>query len=82
MRYRYIHILAALFLIIGMAIQFVVSYRQSRHHIQERIDLKMQIAQEVAMPPSRHITIQRKANGLAHVHINVKKKCKKRCKGL
>lgn len=46
MRYRYIHILAALFLIVGMAVQFAVSYRQARQHVQESIDLKMQIAHE------------------------------------
>lgn len=46
MRYRFVHILAALFLIAGMTVQFVVSYRQTRLHVQERIDLKMQIAQE------------------------------------
>ena len=46
MRYRYIHIVAALFLILGMGAQFVVSYRQARLHIQERIDLKIQIAHE------------------------------------
>ena len=46
MRYRYIHILAALFLIVGMTVQFVMSYRQARHHVQETIDLKNQIAHE------------------------------------
>lgn len=46
MRYRYIHILAALFLIVGMTVQFVMSYRQARHYVQESIDLKTQIAHE------------------------------------
>lgn len=46
MRYRYIHFLAALFLIVGMAVQFIVSYRQAKRHVQESIDLKMQIAHE------------------------------------
>lgn len=46
MRYRFIHILAALFLMAGMTVQFIVSYRQARSQVQERIDLKMQIAQE------------------------------------
>ena len=46
MRFRYIHFLAALFLIVGMAVQFAVSYRQARQHVQESIDLKMQIAHE------------------------------------
>lgn len=46
MRYRYIHLLAALFLIVGMTVQFVASYRQANGHVRECIDLKMQIAQE------------------------------------
>lgn len=46
MRYRYIHILAAMFLIVGMAVQFAMSYRQVRFHVQESIDLKTQIAHE------------------------------------
>ena len=46
MRYRFIHIFAALFLIVGMMVQFVMSYRQARHHVQETIDLKSQIAHE------------------------------------
>ena len=46
MRYRYIHILAALFLIAGMAVQFVMSYRQAKLQVQESIDLKTQIAHE------------------------------------
>ena len=46
MRYRYIHLLAALFLIAALAVQFVLSYRQAKLHIQERIDLKTQIAHE------------------------------------
>ena len=46
MRFKYIHIMAALFLVVGMMVQFIVSYRQARHQVQERIDLKMQIAQE------------------------------------
>ena len=46
MRYRYIHILAALFLIVGMAVQLVMSYRQAKRHVQEIIDLKTQIARE------------------------------------
>lgn len=45
-RYRYIHSLAALFLIVGMTVQFVVAYRQCRRHVQESIDLKMQIAHQ------------------------------------
>lgn len=46
MRYKYIHILAALFLVAGMTVQLIVSYRQAKRQVQERIDLKMQIAQE------------------------------------
>ena len=46
MRYRYIHILAAMFLIVGMAVQLVMSYRQARRYVQENIDLKTQIARE------------------------------------
>lgn len=46
MRYRYVHFLAAAFLLVGMGIQFVVSYRQARHHVQEKIDLEMKLAQE------------------------------------
>ncbi len=45
MRYR-IHIFAALFLIVGMGVQIVASYRQARRHVQKRLDLEMQIAQE------------------------------------
>jgi len=46
MRYKYINIFAALFLVAGMSVQFVMSYRQARHHVQETIDLKNQIAHE------------------------------------
>ena len=46
MRYRYVHFLAAAFLLVGMGIQFVVSYRQARHHVQEKINLEMKLAQE------------------------------------
>ena len=46
MNHRYIHILAAFFLIVALAVQLVVSYRQARLHVQERIDLKTQIAHE------------------------------------
>ena len=46
MRYRYIHIFAAMFLIAGMTVQFLMSYRHARHHVQETIDLKTQIAHE------------------------------------
>lgn len=45
-RYRYIHSLAALFLIVGMTVQLVMAYRQARRHVQESIDLKMQIAHQ------------------------------------
>lgn len=46
MRYRFIHIIAALFLIVGMAVQFVMSYRQAKLQVQDNIDLKTQIAHE------------------------------------
>ena len=46
MRYRNIHILAAAFLIVGMMVQLVISYRQAVRHTQEYNDMKMQIAQE------------------------------------
>ncbi len=46
MKYRYIHISAALFLIVGMAVQFFVSYQQTMRHVQENIDLKTQVAHE------------------------------------
>ena len=46
MRFKYVHILAALLLIVGMAVQFVMSYRQARSRVQENIDLKTQIAHE------------------------------------
>jgi len=39
-------VLAALFLIVALAVQFVLSYRQARLQVQERIDLKTQIAHE------------------------------------
>ena len=45
-RYRYLPILAALFLVISMAVQFVMSYRQAARNVQENIDLKTQIAHE------------------------------------
>ena len=40
MKYRHIHILAALFLIVGMAMQFVVAYRQVMRHQQENARLE------------------------------------------
>lgn len=46
MKYRYIHISAALFLIVSMAIQFALSYRQSMRNAKKDIDLKTQIAHE------------------------------------
>ena len=46
MKYRYIHISAALFLIAGMAMQFVLSYQQALRNVQENIDLKTQVAHE------------------------------------
>ncbi len=45
-RFKYIHIIAALFLLIGMGIQFYVSYSRARFRLQEKMELEMQIAQE------------------------------------
>ena len=46
MQYRYIHIVAAVFLLFGMGVQTVVSYRRATRHVQDKIDLEMQLAQE------------------------------------
>ena len=46
MRYRYIHILAALFLIVGMGVQLFVSYRQASHSVRKQMNLELQVAQE------------------------------------
>ena len=46
MRYRYIHIIAALFLLVGMGVQTLVSYQRATRHVQDKIDLQMQLAQE------------------------------------
>ena len=45
-RYTYVHILAALFLILGMGVHTYVSYSRARIQLQEKMDLEMQIAQE------------------------------------
>lgn len=49
MRYRYIHIIAAAFLLIGMGVQTVVSYRRATRHVQEKMNLEMQIAHDIQM---------------------------------
>ncbi len=46
MRYRYVHILAAFFLIVGMVVQFIFSYHRASTRVQERMDLEMQVAQQ------------------------------------
>lgn len=46
MRYRYVHILAAFFLVVGMVVQFIFSYHRASTRVQERMDLEMQLAQE------------------------------------
>ena len=46
MRYRYIHIIAAVFLLFGMGVQTLVSYRRATRHVQDKIDMQMQLAQE------------------------------------
>ena len=45
-RFKYIHILAALFLLLGMGVQTYVSYSRARSGFQEKMELEMQIAQE------------------------------------
>lgn len=63
MKYRHIHILAALFLIVGMAMQFVMAYRQVMRHQQENARLESdrkvmshesQIANGIQMGILRH----------------------------
>ena len=46
MKYKYIHISAALFLIVSMAVQFVLSYQRTMSNVQDNIDLKTQVAYE------------------------------------
>ena len=46
MRFKHIHIIAALFLIVGMCIQCVVAYQRAAERVQERMGLEMQVAQE------------------------------------
>ena len=46
MRFRFIHIIVAVFLLVGLGVQAVVSYRRAARHVQEKIDLEMQLAQE------------------------------------
>jgi hypothetical protein len=45
-RFTYVHIIAALFLLLGMGVQSYVSYSRARYRLQEKMDLEMQIAQE------------------------------------
>ena len=44
-RYK-LHIIAALFLLVGLGVQAYVSYSRTRFRLQEKMDLEMQIAQE------------------------------------
>lgn len=44
-RYK-LHIIAALFLLVGLGVQAYVSYSRARFRLQEKMDLEMQIAQE------------------------------------
>lgn len=44
MKYRYILIIAALFFIASMAVQFVLSYRRTMSNVQDNIDLKTEVA--------------------------------------
>lgn len=46
MRFRYVHLLAAFFLLAGMVAQFIFSYHRDSTRVQERMDLEMQVAQE------------------------------------
>jgi sigma-B regulation protein RsbU (phosphoserine phosphatase) len=46
MKYRYAIIIAALFFIASMAVQFVVSYRRTMSNVQDNIDLKTEVAYE------------------------------------
>lgn len=46
MRYRHLHILSALFLIIGMMVQFVASYRNAINYVNTHIEMEKQIAQD------------------------------------
>ena len=46
MRFRYVHILAALFFIVGMAVQFFVYYGDAGKRVQERIDWESQMTQD------------------------------------
>ena len=45
-RFKYIHVIAALFLLLGMGVQSYVSYSRARFRLQEKMELEMQIAQE------------------------------------
>ena len=45
-RFRYVYVLAALFLLLGMGVQAYVSYSRARFRLLEKMDLEMQIAQE------------------------------------
>lgn len=45
-RFASVHILAALFLLLGMGVQSYVSYSRARFRLQEKMELEMQIAQE------------------------------------
>ena len=46
MQYRHVHILAALFLVAGMTLDFVVSYRNALNQVEESMALKLEVAQE------------------------------------
>ena len=46
MRFRHLHILSALFLIIGMTVQFVASYRDATNYVNTHIEMEKQIAQD------------------------------------
>ncbi|MBQ9339671.1 MAG: SpoIIE family protein phosphatase [Paludibacteraceae bacterium] len=46
MKIKYLPIVGAVFLVIAMTIQFVLSYRRNKEDIMERIDHKMEMAQK------------------------------------
>jgi len=45
-QFKYIHVIAALFLLLGMGVQSYVSYSRAQSQLQEKMNLEMQIAQE------------------------------------
>ena len=46
MKYRNFYIIAAVFLVFGMAVQIVTAYQRASDNVQERLELQMQVAQD------------------------------------